>query len=234
LCDPRRHIEWGVQLAESSASTWEARCPMLIVIAAWVAAVLVFSSFFMKTMIPLRVVAITSNIAFVTYALLGLKYGIFGRVYPILVLHSALLPLNVLRLREIKGLISAVNSASKSETIDYLIPYMRSERHRRGETLFSKGDAADKLYRIEQGTIFMPELGKRLSDGAVFGEVGLFAPQSVRSLTAVCEDNCRLHVITKDKVLELYYQNPRFGFFLIRMVSALVQETNAREVAYKA
>jgi hypothetical protein len=26
-------------------------------------------------------------------------------------------------------------------------------------------------------------------------------------------------------VLELYYQNPRFGFFLIRMVSALVQET---------
>jgi CRP/FNR family cyclic AMP-dependent transcriptional regulator len=234
LCDPRRHIEWGVQLAESSASTWEARCPMLIVIAAWVAALLVFSSFFMKTMIPLRVVAITSNIAFVTYALLGLKYGIFGRVYPILVLHSALLPLNVLRLREIKGLISAVNSASKSETIDYLIPYMRSERHRRGETLFSKGDAADKLYLIEQGTIFMPELGKRLSDGAVFGEVGLFAPQSVRSLTAVCEDNCRLHVITKDKVLELYYQNPRFGFFLIRMVSALVQETNAREVAYKA
>jgi CRP/FNR family cyclic AMP-dependent transcriptional regulator len=207
---------------------------MLIVIAAWAAALLVFSSFFMKTMIPLRVVAITSNIAFVTYALLGLKYGIFGRVYPILVLHTSLLPLNVLRLREIKGLISAVNSASKSETIEYLIPYMRSERHRRGETLFSKGDAADKLYLIEQGTIFMPELGKRLSDGAVFGEVGLFAPQSVRSLTAVCEDDCRLHVITKDKVLELYYQNPRFGFFLIRMVSALVQETNASEVAYKA
>ncbi len=207
---------------------------MLIVIAAWVAALLVFSTFFMKTMIPLRVVAITSNIAFVAYALLGLKYGVFGRVYPILVLHSSLLPLNVLRLREIKGLINAVNSASKSETIDYLIPYMRSETHRRGETLFSKYDAADKLYLIGQGTIFMPELGKRLTDGAVFGEVGLFAPQSVRSLTAVCEDDCRLHVITKDKVLELYYQNPRFGFFLIRMVSALVQETNAGEIAYKA
>ena len=84
---------------------------MLIVIAAWVAALLVFSSFFMKTMIPLRVVAITSNAGFVTYALLGLKYGIFGRVYPILVLHSLLLPLNVLRLRQIKGLINAVNAA---------------------------------------------------------------------------------------------------------------------------
>ena len=195
---------------------------MLIVLAAWVAALLVFSSFFMKTMIPLRVVAIGSNLAFVSYALLGLKYGIFGRVYPILVLHSSLLPLNVLRLRQIKSLINAVNSASESETLDYLIPYMRSERHSRGETLFSKGDAADKLYLIEEGSIFFPEVGKRLSSGAVFGEVGLFAPQSVRSLSAVCEEDCRLHAITKDTVLELYYQNPRFGFFLIRMVSALV------------
>ena len=206
---------------------------MLIVIAAWVAALLVFSSFFMKTMIPLRVVAITSNVAFSTYALLGLKYGIFGRVYPILVLHSSLLPLNVLRLRQVKRLINAVNKASQSETFEYLIPYMRSERHSRGETLFTKGDAADKLYLIEEGTIFMPELGKRLSDGAVFGEVGLFAPQSIRSLSAVCVEDCRLHAITKDKVFELYYENPRFGFFLIRMVSALVQETNAGEVAYK-
>ena len=205
---------------------------MLIVIAAWVAALLVFSSFFMKTMIPLRVVAITSNVAFSTYALLGLKYGIFGRVYPILVLHSSLLPLNVLRLRQVKRLINAVNKASKSETFEYLIPYMRSERHSRGETLFRKGDAADKLYLIEEGTIFMPELGKRLSDGAVFGEVGLFAPQSIRSLSAVCEEDCALHAITKDKVFELYYENPRFGFFLIRMVSALVQETNAGEVVY--
>ena len=188
---------------------------------------LVFSSFFMKTMIPLRVVAITSNIAFATYALLGLKYGIFGRVYPILVLHSSLLPLNVLRLRQIKGLINAVNKASRSETFESLIPYMRSERHSRGETLFSKGDAADKLYLIEEGSIFMPELGKRLSDGAVFGEVGLFAPQSVRTVSALCEQDCRLHAIAKDRVLELYYENPQFGFFLIRMISALVQETNA-------
>ena len=196
---------------------------MLIVLAAWVAALLVFSSFFMKTMIPLRVVAIGSNLAFVSYALLGLKYGIFGRVYPILVLHSSLLPLNVLRLRQIRRLISAVDTASKSEALDYLIPYMRSECHSRGEALFNKGDAADKLYLIEEGSIFFPELGKRLAGGAVFGEVGLFAPQSVRSVSAVCEEDCRLYTITKDKVLELYYQNPRFGFFLIRMISALVQ-----------
>jgi CRP/FNR family transcriptional regulator, cyclic AMP receptor protein len=197
---------------------------MLIVIAAWVAALLVFAAFFMKTMVPLRLIAIASNVAFVAYALLGLKYGIFGRVYPILVLHSALLPLNIVRLRQITSLINAVNHASKSETFEYLIPYMTSEPHPKGSTLFAKGDAADKLYVIEEGRIFFPELGKRLSDGGVFGEVGLFAPQSVRSVSAVCETDCRLYAITKENVLKLYYEDPRFGFFLIRMVSALVQE----------
>jgi CRP/FNR family cyclic AMP-dependent transcriptional regulator len=197
---------------------------MLIVIAAWVAALLVFSSFFMKTMIPLRIVAITSNVGFITYALLGLKYGIFGRVYPILVLHAALLPLNVVRLRQMTRLISAVNEASRSETFEYLVPYMQSELHQKGTTLFRRGDPADKLYLIAEGGVFFPELGKGFSSGAVFGEVGLFAPHSVRSVSAECEDDCRLYAITKDKVLELYYQNPRFGFFLIRMVSALAQE----------
>lgn len=204
---------------------------MWIVIAAWLAAVLVFSSFFMKTMVPLRVVAVTSNVAFIAYALLGLKYGIFGRVYPILVLHSSLLPLNVLRLRQIRRLINAVNTASTSEALEFLVPYMRSEKHAKGETLFTKGDVADKLYFIDEGSVFLPEAGKCLSREAIFGEVGLFAPQGVRTVTAVCEQDCRLHTITKDKVLELYYENPRFGFFLIRMVSGLVQDASIRGVA---
>jgi CRP/FNR family transcriptional regulator, cyclic AMP receptor protein len=197
---------------------------MLIVIAAWVAAFLVFAAFFMKTMIPLRLVAIASNVAFVAYALLGLRYGIFGRVYPILVLHAALLPLNVVRLGQIRKLIDAVNEASQRETFEYLIPYMTSEQHRNGSTVFAKGDRADKLYLIEQGRILFPEFGRGLSTGGFFGEVGLFAPQGVRSASAVCEGDCRLYAITRDKVLELYYQDPGFGFFLIRMVSALVQE----------
>jgi CRP/FNR family transcriptional regulator, cyclic AMP receptor protein len=204
---------------------------MLIVIAAWVAALLVFAAFFMRTMIPLRLVAIASNVAFIAYALLGLRYGIFGRVYPILVLHAALLPLNVVRLGQMRKLIDAVNKSSRSETFEYLIPYMTSEQHLNGSTVFAKGDRADKLYFIEQGRILFPELGRDLSSGGFFGEVGLFAPQGVRSASAVCEGDCRLYAITRDKVLELYYQDPRFGFFLIRMVSALVQEDDRPQVA---
>jgi CRP/FNR family cyclic AMP-dependent transcriptional regulator len=197
---------------------------MWIVIAGWLSAVLVFASFFMKTMIPLRMVAICSNIAFITYALLGLEYGVFGRVYPILVLHSALLPLNLVRLRQLKGLLRAVHQASEDETIRSLVPYMQTETHAAGDVLFEKGDPANRLYVIEHGHVKFPEIGKVVSAGQVFGEVGLFAPQNVRALSAVCDEDCRLYTITREKVLELYYQNPKFGFFLIRLVAGLVLE----------
>ena len=197
---------------------------MLIVIAGWVSAVLVFSSFFMKTMVPLRTVAICSNVAFITYALLGLKYGVFGRVYPILVLHAALLPLNVIRLRQLKSLLRAVEEANADETIRSLCPYMDTETHAAGTVLFRKGDPADRLYVLDRGHVRFPEIGKVVSAGQVFGEVGVFAVENVRTLSAVCEEDCRLHTITRDKALELYYENPRFGLFLIRLVAGLVVE----------
>ena len=207
---------------------------MLIVIAGWLSAVLVFSSFFMRTMIPLRTVAICGNVSFIAYALLGLKYGVFGRVYPILVLHAALLPLNVVRLRQQKELIRAVHEASEDETIRALIPYMQTETRAAGAVLFRKGDPADHLYIVQRGRVRLPEIGRVMSDGEVFGEVGLFAPQHRRTTGATCDGDCRLHTITRDKVLELYYQNPQFGFVLIRLVAGIVDRQAADEAAARA
>jgi CRP/FNR family transcriptional regulator, cyclic AMP receptor protein len=193
-----------------------------IIVAGWVAAVLVFSAFFMRTMIPLRIVAIASNVAFIAYALLGLRYGVFDRLYPILVLHSALLPLNVIRLQELKRMIASVHATNADEAIQALIPYMTLEQYQEGEVVFRRGDPANKLYVVQDGSVRLRETGKRISAGGVFGEVGLFAPHGVRSLTAISHHDCRLATISADKVYELYYQNPRFGFFLIRLISGLV------------
>jgi CRP/FNR family cyclic AMP-dependent transcriptional regulator len=195
-----------------------------MLIAGWVSAVLVFSSFFMRTMIPLRMVAICSNVAFIAYALLGVHEGVFGRVMPILALHTALLPLNVVRLRQLQDLLHAVQECNAHDTIRSLVPYMDTETHTAGDVLFRKGDPADRLFVVERGRVRFPEIGKVVSGGEVFGEVGVFAPENVRTLSAVCEDDCRLHTITGEKALELSYQNPRFGLFLIRLVAGLVVE----------
>jgi CRP/FNR family cyclic AMP-dependent transcriptional regulator len=195
---------------------------MWIVVAGWLAAFLVFSSFFMKTIVPLRLVAIVSNLAFITYALLGLVYGVFGKVYPILVLHSCLLPLNVVRLRQLQQLVAAVQRATDDDVVHSLMPYMKTETHEKGTVLFRQGDPADRLYLVQEGTVRFAEIDKLAGAGKVFGEVGLFAPQGTRALTVVCEEDCRFATITRAKVLELYHQDPRFGYFLIRLVAGLV------------
>lgn len=62
-------------------------------LAGCIAATLVFATFSARGMVPLRALGVASNIAFVGYASLA-------GLWPILVLHSILLPMNTLRLRE--------------------------------------------------------------------------------------------------------------------------------------
>ena len=57
------------------------------------AASLVLATFCAKRMVSLRTLAIASNVAFITY-------GLAGRLWPIVILHVIMLPLNVIRLRE--------------------------------------------------------------------------------------------------------------------------------------
>jgi hypothetical protein len=66
----------------------------------YVASVLVLAAFGMKDMVNLRIVAICSNIAFITY-------GIALNLLPVLILHVVLLPLNGWRPMEALKLRSA-------------------------------------------------------------------------------------------------------------------------------
>lgn len=54
----------------------------------YVAALLVFVTFWMKTMVPLRMLGIASNVFFI-------GYGYLAAAYPPLLLHILLLPLNL-------------------------------------------------------------------------------------------------------------------------------------------
>lgn len=184
----------------------------------YISSILVFSAFYMKTMIPLRIVAICSNFTFITYAVLG-------GLYPILILHGVLLPLNILRLRQMLKLIKKVKQASRGENnLEFLTPYMSSEEYENGQVLFNKGDRADKIYFIKEGDIVLPELQKELGSGTTLGEVGIFAPDNVRACSAVATGKVEALTITSEKVLQLYYQNPTFGFFLIRTIAEIASK----------
>ncbi|MCZ7599674.1 MAG: hypothetical protein M5U09_20625 [Gammaproteobacteria bacterium] len=98
----------------------------------YLAAVLVFTSFYMKTMIPLRIVALGSNLAFIAY-------GIAGSLYPVLILHLALFPLNALRLVQIRRLIRQVEEAAGgSLDVTVLLPHMKRRKLERGKSCFAR------------------------------------------------------------------------------------------------
>ncbi len=192
---------------------------------AWLAAALVFTSFFMKTIVPLRTVAIVSNVVFIGYALLGLHHGIFDKVLPILVLHLALLPLNIIRLNEVRSTIRSIRAMqSQSKPHDFLIPYMTRSTVPAGTFLFKRGDHADTVFLVVSGTIYLPDINKRIVAGDMLGEVAIFSNHATRSTTAVCEEECELLCIKGEKVLELFYQDKTFAFQIARALSHYVVE----------
>ncbi len=152
----------------------------------YLASALVFSSFYMRRMIPLRVVAIGSNIAFIAFG-----YG--TGILPVLILHLALLPMNVWRTVEMVRLTRRVEAASRGDlSLDSLKPFMHSVRHPAGHELFRLGDTADRMYYVVSGEVELTEIGVRLGPGDIFGEIALFSAERRRTLSVRCVTDCEL------------------------------------------
>ncbi len=180
----------------------------------FLAAVLMFSTFYMKNMIPLRIIGMASNVAFILYA-----SNAEPKVWPLLVLHIVLLPMNFLRLIQMLRLIQQVRRASEGDmSFEFMIPHMKKESFKEGDVIFHKGDRAEKIYLLKSGHLMVDELDLALRPGEIFGEMGVFAHEQVRSATLRCKTDVELLVMTDKQIRQLYYQNPDFGFYLIQLL----------------
>ncbi len=181
--------------------------------AGYFAAFLVFLTFYMKTMVPLRVIGICSNCVFIIY-------GYLGGLYPVLILHFILLPLNGLRLREMLRLTREVRGATQGDlNMDWLKPFSSTRRVKSGDVLFRKGDAADIMFFVVSGRCRLAELGMDILSGQVVGELGLLAPDQSRTQTLECVEDGEVLQITYEQVKQLCYQNPRFGFYFLQLTT---------------
>jgi len=176
-------------------------------------ALLTLGTYSMKRMIPLRVIGICGNCLFITY-------GLLAPVYPQLVLHSVLLPLNAFRLREMLQLIGKVKAASRGDlNMEWLIPFMTTRAARRSEVLFHKGDLSSAMFYTVTGRYRLNEIGQDIGPGQVIGEIGLIAPDNKRTLTFECIEDGELLTISYGQVKQLYFQNPVFGFYVLQLTS---------------
>lgn len=185
---------------------------------AWGGAALAVTAFFMKTMIPLRMVALASHLCF-------LIYGLATGSYYVLLAYGVTLPFNLWRLRQMQRLVSNVRNAADADlAVKWLQPFMKEQAFPAGQVIFRKGDTADQLYYIAKGKVRLPEIDQELSEGHIFGEIGFFSPDHKRSLSALSASGCLLYRIGASEFKQLYYQNPEFGFYIVQLISRRLQD----------
>ena len=77
----------------------------------YAASAAVLATFCMSTMIPLRVLALASNVLF-------MAYGYVDHLYPVLILHALLFPVNTLRLVQFQRLVRDMREANRGGLFD--------------------------------------------------------------------------------------------------------------------
>ena len=187
-------------------------------ISGYIAAALVFFTFYMKTMVPLRIVGICSNCAFITY-------GYLDALYPVLILHFILLPLNTLRLRQMFQLSRQVREAAHGDlNMDWIRPFSSTRCTRAGEVLFNKGEPATEMFVVVSGRFRLAETGIEIESPNVVGEFALLAPERRRTQTLECLEAGTLFQMDYGQVEQLFFQNPKFGFYFLRLITVRLFE----------
>jgi hypothetical protein len=182
------------------------------------ASVFVVATISMRTMIPLRVFAILTNIVLISTA-------IPSHNYLVILVQSVVLVLNSYRLHQMLQLIRDVKKSVNSDlSMEWLKPFMTERKCVAGEVLFYKDEKAEEMLYIVSGRFKLVESGIELPVGAIVGELGMLSPSKVRTQTLECVEAGMILSVSYSKVEELYVQNPAFGFYFLRLASARLFE----------
>jgi len=174
---------------------------------------------YVRTIIPLRIAAIVANA-------LAMGYSFSHGTYPTFLLNAVLLPLNVVRLRSMAHLVREVEVATTHDlNVEWLRPYMRPQNFPPGEFLMRRGEVATEAFYIVAGEVELVEIHKTCGPGTLLGEIGLFTPGNQRTMSVRCKSEVHTARITYEQFRELYFQNPQFGFAVLRLIVARLYES---------
>jgi CRP-like cAMP-binding protein len=180
------------------------------------------ASMSMKTVIPLRITGIVS-----ASCLLGA--GILTQSMPAIVLYTLLLPVHAIRLSQMLRLIKKVRAAARTDlSMNWLRPYMKKRKYHKGDVVFRKGDSANEMFLVGKGKYRVPELNIDLLPGQIFGELGLLTSGYQRTQSVECVETGQVLTIPYDEVRALYFENPEFGFYFLRLASERLLQGLAR------
>jgi hypothetical protein len=191
---------------------------------ALVGATLYVVTLMVRTIVPLRVIGIISMVFFIAYGALAGAVSTF-------LLYLLSLPINIIRLRQMLNLVKKARVSAQGDlSMDWLRPFMTPRKCKKGEVLFHKGDLAKEMFYTISGKFLVKEIGVELPPGRIMGELGFIDPKNRRTGTVESLEDGEVMFITYDRLLELYFQNPDFGYYFLRLTTErLMQNINRLE-----
>jgi Cyclic nucleotide-binding domain len=175
-----------------------------------------------QTMVPLRVANMFGCAFFAGFGALA------GDVKTLL-LYLLMVPINAYRLRQMLNLVKMARSATQGDTsMEWLKPFMTERKYRKGDVLFKKDDAADEMFLTVTGQFLVKEINVELPPGRIVGELGFLSPDNKRTATVECLEDGHVLTITYEKLLEIYFQNPQFGYYFLVLTSQRLLENISR------
>ena len=126
-------------------------------------------------------------------------------------------------------LIKRARIATDGDTsLEWLKPFMTERKYRRGDKLFKKDDAATEMFLTVTGKFLVREIGVELPPGRLMGELGFLTPNKRRTATVECIEDGQVLTITYERLLEIYFQNPQFGYYFLVLTSQRLLENISR------
>jgi Cyclic nucleotide-binding domain len=185
-------------------------------------AVFFVTTLLMRTMVPLRVAGIISDVFFI-------GYGVLSNTITTLILYILLLPINIFRLAQMLKLVKKARVAAQGDlSMDWLKPFMTRRKYSKGDVLFRKGDRANEMFFTVTGKFLVTELDIELPPGRLVGELAFLSPDNRRTQSLECTEDGEVLAITYDRLLEIYFQNPEFGYYFLRLSTERLLQNIAR------
>ena len=80
---------------------------------------------------------------------------------------------------------------------------------------------------VLSSTLFGDMFGTAAMRG-VFGELAFLSPDNRRTQSLECTEDGEVLAITYDRLLEIYFQNPEFGYYFLRLSTERLLQNIAR------
>jgi CRP-like cAMP-binding protein len=187
-----------------------------------VGAVFFVATLLMQTMVPLRIANMAGCTFFVAFGALSGNVATF-------LLYLLLLPINAVRLRQMLKLVKKARHAAQGDmSMEWLKPFMTERRYRHGDTLFKIHDQANEMFLTVTGKFLVKEINVEIPPGRLMGELGFLTPNNQRTGTVECIEDGQVLTITYERLLEIYFQDPQFGYYFLVLTSQRLLENNAR------